>query len=234
MLELPSNQLSDMSNYLTTTAAASTYATKAALSNSITAATIANTDAAQNITVSVSGNGTYSTLSINYANLLTKLNGYLTTASASSTYQTIAGMTSYLTTTAAASTYQTIASMTSYLTTAAAASTYQTIANMTNYLTTTAAASTYLAASTAASTYQTIAGMSSYAALASPTFTGTATAPTINASSTLQVGGANINTIYAPLSIPYIHGDRYSTDHKRIHSATGWWCQHQYNLRASG
>jgi NADPH-dependent curcumin reductase CurA len=89
---------SDMSNYLTTTDAASTYATKAALSNSITAATIANTDAAQNITVSVSTNGTYSTLSINYANLLTKLNGYLTTASASSTYQTITGMTSYLTT----------------------------------------------------------------------------------------------------------------------------------------
>ena len=30
----------------------------------------------------------------------------------------------------------------------------------------------------------------------------TLTAPTINASSTLQVGGVNINTIYAPLNSP--------------------------------
>lgn len=41
---------------------------------------------------------------------------YLTTASASSTYQTVAGMSSYLTTSAASSTYQTQAGMSSYLT----------------------------------------------------------------------------------------------------------------------
>ena len=38
-----------------------------------------------------------------------------------------------------------------------------------------------------------------YATKASPTFTGTLAAPTINATSTLQVGGANINTIYQPM-----------------------------------
>jgi hypothetical protein len=52
--------------------------------------------------------------------------GYLTTASASSTYQTQAGMSSYLTTTSASSTY---------LPTATAASTYQTQAGMSSYLT---------------------------------------------------------------------------------------------------
>ena len=72
--------------------------------------------------------------------------GYLTTASASSTYQTQAGMSSYLTTTSASSTY---------LPTATAASTYQAQAGMSSYLTTTAAGSTY----------QPLSGMSSYAAL---------------------------------------------------------------------
>ena len=44
------------------------------------------------------------------------ISGYLTTSSASSTYQTISGMTSYLTTSTASSTYQTISGMSSYLT----------------------------------------------------------------------------------------------------------------------
>jgi hypothetical protein len=56
--------------------------------------------------------------------LSTTLGGYVTTASAASTYQSIAGMTSYLTTATAASTYQTTAGMSSYLTSATAASTY--------------------------------------------------------------------------------------------------------------
>ena len=72
--------------------------------------------------------------------------GYLTTASASSTYQTQAGMSSYLTTANAASTY---------LTTATAGTTYQTQAGMSSYLTTSAAGSTY----------QPLSGMTSYAAL---------------------------------------------------------------------
>jgi predicted NACHT family NTPase len=42
-------------------------------------------------------------------------------------------MSSYLTTATASSTYQTISGMSSYLTTATASSTYQTIANMVNY-----------------------------------------------------------------------------------------------------
>lgn len=42
------------------------------------------------------------------------LSGYLTSATAASTYQTVAGMSSYLTTTNAASTYQTISGMSSY------------------------------------------------------------------------------------------------------------------------
>ena len=57
---------------------------------------------------------------------------YLTTATASSTYQPISGMSSYLTTANAASTYQTLSGMSSYLTSATAASTYFTIANAAN------------------------------------------------------------------------------------------------------
>lgn len=93
--------------------------------------------------------------------------GYLDTATAASTYQTQAGMSSYLTTTAAGTTYAPLASPTftgtvtipagasiaGYLTTATASSTYQTQAGMSSYLTTAAASSTY-------------------APQASPTFTG--------------------------------------------------------------
>ncbi len=55
------------------------------------------------------------------------ITGYLTTATAASTYQPISGMSSYLTTAAAASTYQAQSAMSNYLTTANAASTYQPI-----------------------------------------------------------------------------------------------------------
>jgi hypothetical protein len=57
------------------------------------------------------------------------VNGYLTTSTAASTYQTTSGMSSYLTTSTASSTYQTTSGMSSYLTTSTASSTYQTIAN---------------------------------------------------------------------------------------------------------
>jgi hypothetical protein len=66
---------------------------------------------------------------------VSQLSSYLTTALASSTYQTIANMSNYLTTALASSTYQTIANMSNYLTQSSAASIYQTIANMSNYLT---------------------------------------------------------------------------------------------------
>ena len=42
--------------------------------------------------------------------------------------------------------------------------------------------------------------------LAPPTFSETATAPTFNATTALQVGGININTIYAPLASPIFTG----------------------------
>jgi len=110
---------------------------------------------------------------------------YLTSATASSTYQPLSGMSSYLTTALAATTYSpkasptftgtvTIpagASISGYLTTATASSTYQTQSGMSSYLTTSSASSTYqtqagmssyLTSGTASSTYQTQAGMSSY------------------------------------------------------------------------
>jgi len=102
---------------------------------------------------------------------ITSLGDYLTTATASATYQTIADMANYLTTATASATYQTLAGMSSYLTTATASATYQTIADMANYLTTATASATYqtiadmanyLTTATASATYQTIAGMSSY------------------------------------------------------------------------
>lgn len=52
------------------------------------------------------------------------ITGYLTTSSASATYQTLAGMNNYLTTSGASVTYQTISGMSSYLTTANAANSY--------------------------------------------------------------------------------------------------------------
>jgi hypothetical protein len=81
------------------------------------------------------------------------LSGYLTSATAASTYQTQAGMSSYLTTSAAGSTYAPLASPT-----------------FTGTVTIPAGASIsgYLDTSTAGSTY---------APLASPTFTGTVTIP---------------------------------------------------------
>ena len=75
--------------------------------------------------------------------------GLLTSATAASTYQTIAGMSAYLTTASAASTYLTITD---------AASTYQTQSGMSAYLTTSAAASTYLTQSAASSDYLSKAG----------------------------------------------------------------------------
>jgi len=65
-----------------------------------------------------------------------KLVDYLTTATASLTYQTIADMTNYLTTATASATYQTISGMSSYLTSATASATYQTISGLGSALST--------------------------------------------------------------------------------------------------
>jgi hypothetical protein len=97
------------------------------------------------------------------------LSGYATESFVTSQgYITSSALTPYLTTATAASTYQTLAGMSSYLTTSTAASTYQTIAGMSSYLTTASAASTYF----------TIASAANKADLASPTFTGVPAAPT--------------------------------------------------------
>lgn len=153
---------------------------------------------------------------------------YLTTATAASTYQTLAGMSSYLTTSAAASTYLTQSNAAStyylqtnpagyitssalspYLTSATAASTYQTLAGMSSYLTTASAASTYF----------TIANAANKADLASPTLTGTPTAPTAavdtnttQLATTAYVVGqgylksATASSTYAPLASPALTG----------------------------
>jgi hypothetical protein len=91
------------------------------------------------------------------------LSSYLTTANASSTFQTLGGMTNYLTTSVASSTYLTITNAAStYLSGTTAALTYQPITLMGNYLTTITATATYLTQSSAASIYQTLSGMSNY------------------------------------------------------------------------
>ena len=107
------------------------------------------------------------------------LTGYLTTASASSTYATIASLSSYLTTSTASSTYLTISTAASTYQTVSGMSSYQTVSGMSSYLTTASAASTYatisslssyLTTATAASTYQPIG---SYATTGENTFSGT-------------------------------------------------------------
>ena len=54
----------------------------------------------------------------------------------------------------------------------------------------------YLTTSNASSTYATISNLNLKANIANPTFTGTLAAPTINATTTLQVSGIGIDTIY--------------------------------------
>ena len=117
--------------------------------------------------------------------------GYLTSAIASTTYATIASLSSYLTIASASATYltqisasttyATIASLSSYLTIAtasatyltliSASTTYATIASLSAYLTTATASTTYLTISTASTTYATIASLASYLTIASASTT---------------------------------------------------------------
>ena len=71
------------------------------------------------------------------------MSNYLTTATASTTYQLQSNMINYLTTATATTTYQPISLMSNYLTTATASTTYQLQSNMINYLTTATAGTTY-------------------------------------------------------------------------------------------
>jgi len=142
------------------------------------------------------------------------MSNYLTTTNAASLYQTVSNMSNYLTTSAASTTYQTVLSVASatsglfrLLTTRPGNST-QYIGSL-NF-----PSGSLFGAIISASTpdiinlddsnfYTTFYTQSQsdtkYATKASPTFTGTATAPTINATTSLQVGGTNINTIYQPM-----------------------------------
>jgi hypothetical protein len=150
------------------------------------------------------------------------MSAYLTTASASSTYQTLAGMSSYLTTASASSTYQTLAGMSAYLTTATASSTYQTLAGMSAYLTTATALATYLTIATASSTYQTIAGMSAYltTATASATYATIASLANYGAKATTNTW-ALLQTFTAGISTYSITGAVAGTAVALFNTTTG-------------
>ena len=92
-----------LSNWLTTSAAATTYQPQSAMSNYLTTSVASYT---------------YQTTA--------NMSNYLTTSTASTTYQTLSSMVNYLSITSAGSTYQPKNLMTNYLTTATATSTYQT------------------------------------------------------------------------------------------------------------
>ena len=165
--------------------------------------------------------GTYLTSSAASSTYQTiaNMSNYLTTTTAASIYQTVANMSSYLTTSTASTTYQTVLSVASatsglfrLLTTRPGNST-QYIGSL-NF-----PSGSLFGAIISASTpdiislddsnfYTTFYTQSQsdtkYATKASPTFTGTLAAPTINASSTLQVGGTNISSLYQ--SKPYLAG----------------------------
>jgi hypothetical protein len=125
-------------------------------------------------------NNTYNISNLSYLyNSISTLSGSINAQNAYNilTYQPISSMFNYLTSASASSLYQTIANTNSqntynylYLTslsgsintqTSYNALTYQPIANMTNYLTSANAATTYLTSSSASSLYQTIANTNS-------------------------------------------------------------------------
>jgi len=105
-----------------------------------------------------------------YLSTASAVANYLTISSASSTYQTQAGMSAYLSTSAAASTYQTQAGMSAYLSTSAAASTYQTQSGMSAYLSTASASANFIGTSAYATTAQAQAGTSTTTVVSPATF----------------------------------------------------------------
>jgi hypothetical protein len=128
------------------------------------------------------------------AQVTTALSPYLTTASASATYQTLAGMSSYLTTSAAAAGYYPLSGNPSGFLTAASLSGYATESFVTSqgYITS-AALTPYLLSATAASTY-------AVTAAGQPT-----------AGTTGQVLTKNSGTNYDSSWATLIPGDRYLT-----------------------
>lgn len=125
-----------ISGYLTTSSASSTYQTISGMSSYLTTATASSTYAplaSPTLTgVPVSTTAAVDTNTTQIATTAYVIaQGYLKSATASSTYQTQAGMSSYLTTSTASSTYQTQSGMSSYLTTSAAGTTYAPLASPT-------------------------------------------------------------------------------------------------------
>jgi len=199
-LSVTSGNLSvDLSAYLTSATAASTYQTISGMSSYLTTSTAASTYQ------TISGMSSYLTTSA-------AASTYLTQSNAASTYQTISGMSSYLTTSSAASTYQTQAGMSDYLSKAgnlaglASTATARTnlglgtmaTATAADYSTTTVANGLYYPLSSNPAGYLTtapvtsvagrtgavtlaVADVSGAAPLASPALTGTPTAPTATA-----------------------------------------------------
>ena len=122
---------------------------------------------------------------VEFPDLTLQTSAGISAATASATYQTLAGMSSYLTTSSAASTYQTLAGMSSYLTTATAASTYYPlVGNPSGFLTSAPVTS--------------VAGMTGAVLLANTDISGLGTMSTATAadySTTVQADG-----LYYPLS----------------------------------
>jgi hypothetical protein len=99
---------SSLSSYLTTTTAASTYATISSLSSYVTNSSL--TSSLSSYLTTATAASTYATISslssyVTNSSLTSSLSSYLTTATAASTYATISSLSSYLTTATAASTY---------------------------------------------------------------------------------------------------------------------------------
>lgn len=178
----------DTSTYLTTSTASSTYQTIVGMSSYLTTASASSTYAPL-ASPALTGTPTAPTAAVdtNTTQVATTAyvvgQGYLKSATAASTYQTIAGMSSYLTSATAASTYAPLASPA--LTGAPTAPTAAADTNTTQLATTAyVIGQGYLKAATAASTYLTAASASStYAALAGANFTGT-----------VGVGGSSVAT----------------------------------------
>ena len=157
-----------------------------------------------------------------YLKSATASSTYLTQSNAASTYQTQAGMSSYLTTSAAASTYQTQAGMSAYLTTASAASTYAPLASPALTGTPTAPTAAVDTNTTQVATTAYVIGQgylksatasSTYAPLASPALTGTPTAPTASAgTNTTQIA----TTAFVQTAIP----DASTTTKGKVELAT--------------
>jgi hypothetical protein len=140
---------------------------------------------------SATASATYATIAnyVSNASLSSTLTSYLLTATASATYATIANYVSNASLSSTLTSYQTISGMSAYLSTATASATYATIAN---YVSNASLSSTL-------TSYQTISGMSAYltTATASATYGAKAIANTWDLLQTFTLG-ITTGTITSP------------------------------------